>query len=80
MESWMVAVWTSILLTMVDARISIPELTDVWFLYFLASICPQNPARRNASLEKIFDFDDLGTRRRDGMIWRPSKVKLVGVD
>ena len=45
--------------------------------YFKA---PQNPARRNASLEKIFDFGDLGTRRRDGMIWRPSKVKLVGVD
>ena len=29
---------------------------------------PQNPARRNISLEKIFDFGDLGTRKRDGMI------------
>ena len=33
----MVAVRTSTLLTMVDARISIPELTDMWFWYFLAA-------------------------------------------
>lgn len=32
----MAAVRTSTLLTMVDVRISIPEITDVWILYFLA--------------------------------------------
>ena len=63
----MVAVRTSILLTMVDARISVPECAILVFLgvYLKA---PQNPARRNASLEKIFDFGDFGTRRRNGMI------------